>query len=239
MARLIDPTAGAGYPFGSILPSAYVTIIATQLPNAINGGSAAGVGGGGAYTPTAEITIAGSGIGGTVGATGWTLPGTQNIALTSRAIPRSQPLIVLYQTNWTAEAYNLWINAGAAGAADVELTRLAHDQRLDSITVRYRGGAGHGAFPAGKPGTMPAVHVYTVDGDGAVTDIGNASDASADVVTFEAWHDIAVLAMAHTIDLNTYRYVAIISSEAGANYLVGDRFGRVGSIVTYTGYSEP
>lgn len=50
---LTDPTSGAGYAFGEILPSADMTTIATQLPRALDGNL------GGTYTPTAPIDLAG------------------------------------------------------------------------------------------------------------------------------------------------------------------------------------
>lgn len=48
---LTDPTGGAGYSFGAVLPSAHMTSITGQLPYAIDGN------GGGSYSPTGAINI--------------------------------------------------------------------------------------------------------------------------------------------------------------------------------------
>lgn len=53
---LVDPTGGVGYAFGEVLPSADMTVIATNQPKAVDGS------GGGTYTPSAPVNINGSGL---------------------------------------------------------------------------------------------------------------------------------------------------------------------------------
>lgn len=50
---LVDPTSGVGYAFGEVLPSAHMTTIANNQPDAIDGVL------GGAYTATGQIVVNG------------------------------------------------------------------------------------------------------------------------------------------------------------------------------------
>lgn len=221
---LTDPTAGVGYAFGEILPSSDMTTIATNQPKCVDGAA------GGAYNPTTTITLGGQGL---------TLAGTANVKLTSRSIVRSQPMAVIdFGSNFTQVTTGILTNTPAAGSVGVELTRLANGQTLDNVSVRYKGAAGHGAFPGGAPAVMPLVTVYKLDQDGTSTSLGSQSDTSPTAGAFEAYHTISVAGLAHVIDLTQYRYEVVIASESGANYIAAATCARINTSCTVTAYAE-
>lgn len=241
---LSDPTAGVGYAFGEILPSADMTTVAVQQPNALDATN------GGTWTLGANATVNGASemrlnhlrliaAGSSTFDHAPTLAGTLNLGLTSRNIIRAQPMSVIdFGSNWAQTTTGIITNTPAAGSVGVELTRLANGQTLDNVSVRYKGAAGHAAFPGGAPAVMPLVTVYKLNQDGTSTSLGSQSDTSATAGAFEAYHTISAAGLAHVIDLTTYRYEVVIASESGANYIAAATCARINTSCTVTAYAE-
>jgi hypothetical protein len=168
-----------------------------------------------------------------------TMTSTNRVKLASRQKTKRMLGATFCSTSgWAIGVANVWTNSGTGALLQTQLD-LKDGQVLDTVTVRYIGGAGHAAFPGGQPQFMPTVKVYKVDDTGASTQLGaTATDSSASVATYEAAHDISVTAIAHTIDTSTNRYYVAIVAENGSNYLTGAVFVSCKAAVTFTAMPE-
>ena len=198
---------------------------------------------GGAYSPSAEVGIGGSGLRITniAGA-------SSNVMLTSRSIQRQQPLTGGPQNagTWRPVARHTWQNwAGSPNEAlTLCLDDLPEGNVLQSVTVRFKGAAGHVNSPIQI--TAPTVQVFTVDDvDSQISIGGPISDPTCALgvgapAAYEAWHDIVVPAMAHTINAYSYRYIVEIVSEVagGEVYIAGAQICQAYTAVDCTRYTE-
>lgn len=225
---LIDPTSGLGYAFGQKLPSTHMTTIATQQPNAIDGA------GGGAYAPATPIVIN--------GASALNLGGQLKYA--PRTLGRVQPLVMAARTslnNWRwspapVVGYD-WLHDNSLGTAcQHEFTRLAHNSVLDRILVRFKGAA-HGAF--WPPAQLSQYALYRVDLSGTATIIGTVITDASNQATFETSHQTIVAnGTGHVIDLTLYRYILVVTAEAGANAIAGATYYGAVANLTISEQSE-
>lgn len=209
------------------------TYIRTELPKAIDGV------GGGVYTPTAPIDID--------GANGIRVLASHNYRLGSRAVIRQQTLDggPDVEANWVrvGSGYGIWSNLVALKILSIPLD-LPHGQVLDSLHIRFTGGAGHpDPVDAGAGLTWPTARIYRIDSSGA----GNAVSAlftcdgfpaKADYESYQTYEGGVLAALAHTIDRINFRYVLIFTSEGGANFQAGGSICQVYPIVTCTNLSE-
>lgn len=110
-----------------------------------------------------------------------------------------------------------------------------HGSTLTAVSVHITGAAGHGGMPA----TKPSLQVNRVTRAGVHSTIsGPTSDTSASTGAYEIDHTINITGLSEVIDNSTYRYVAVISTEAGANALSGAKYTSVGWLATVTGLDE-
>src|SRR3972149_6220667 len=124
---------------------------------------------GGAYSPSAEVGIGGRGLRLTH------IAGTPSkVMLASRSVRRQQPLTGGPQSagTWRPVARHTWENwAGSPNQAlTLCLDDLPEGNVLQSVTVRFKGAAGHVNSPIQI--TAPTVQVFTVDGVDFPTSIG-------------------------------------------------------------------
>lgn len=210
---LVDPTSGAGYAFGAKLPATHMTTIATNQPKAVDGS------GGGTYTPSAEIIVNGSGLqlGNRLKYTSRTATRVQEYAGNARSL----------SGNWSLYTNDAWRNTASGGVLWVNLNRIPNYAAFASITMRWKGAAGH----AGQPGTMPKMELFKIDKDSARTSMGSVLDTWTNAAAYETAHDIT-LTLTDTIDLATYRYVLEITGELSPNFVSGAQ--PLGFLVTTT-----
>lgn len=219
---LADPTGGAGYLSGAILPSSHMTTIATNQPKAVDGN------GGGTWTPSASIILNGS--------SALQLGG--KLKYTSRSVTRYQPLVMsALATNWAwAEAANgtVWKNATTNKTCVHELPYLAHNARIDSIDISYQGGPGH----MGQP-TLPTFRLFRVNASNTYAPLTVAfSTTWVNVATYEAAHTASISSINHTVDLTAWRYVILINAEAGGFGLANGLYLNASVTMTLTEQAE-
>lgn len=88
--------------------------------------------------------------------------------------------------------------------------------KVTSVVASMQGAAGHGAFPGGKPGTMPSLTVSSVNSSGVGVGTTTATDASATAAAYEAIHTITAT---HTFDYAAAeRLFILLEGEDGANF---------------------
>jgi hypothetical protein len=113
--------------------------------------------------------------------------------------------------------YGVLTCVNAAEDIYIPMHELPHGHVLTTTTLKVIGAAGHGALP----GTPPVLDIYKVTSGGVATSLGHTHDPSANFAAYEVAHDVAVSAMAHTIDRATYCYWAKIVLESGLNSVTG------------------
>lgn len=205
---LVDPTGGIGYSFGQKLPSTHMTTIAQQQPNAIDGV------GGGTYTPAAPLVVNGIT---TLKLEVLDLKSDGKLKYVSRSVTRQQSYTNCARTltnQWALHTNDAWINVSPSGGfLSVSLDRLAHGAVMTDWSIRWKGGAGHGALPTIL--LMPKFEAFAVNTESQFFIINTVSDTSASVAAYETEHTI-VIPMLVTVNLDMFRYVLKITSESGA-----------------------
>ena len=186
-----------------------------------------------------STTIAPSG-GGDV--TDITMSGTTNVKLATRSVTRKVrgPLNTIQGgiPTWTIlRNGTAFCDSGVFGAGlNIPLDFL-HGATLTQLSVRFQGGAGHSAFPGGKPSNMPRLQIFKQAG-GVDTQIGTTTtDASSTAAAFEAAHSL-VVNLTETIDQTQFNYYAVLTSESGTNELVGDTFLDAFTVTTPANYDD-
>lgn len=191
----------------SVVSAAFLNgYVRTQIPKAIDGV------GGGAYSPAAAIEIGGLGL---------KISNDTVIAYNSRSVPRQLALLAdTTSGNWqrAATPRGAWKNTASGGTLDIHLEGLPHNNVLQTLVVRFKGGTGHAAFPGGAPGNMPTMTLRKIDEDGTESTIATATDTSSTAGAYEAAHAITMSSITHTIDRTAYRYVLTLTAETGANF---------------------
>lgn len=105
---------------------------------------------------------------------------------------------------------------GYASYMHFDVDDLPDGCALQSLRLYLKGGPSHGALPTG----MPQIVLQRIDpAGGAVTTMGTATDASANVAAYEALHSFALgfSAPGLTLDKNTYSYRLQLRSEYDTN----------------------
>lgn len=96
---------------------------------------------------------------------------------------------------------------------------------ISAVDVKIIGSASATAAPGA--GFRPEIEVYAINqSSGAVTTLGTAAaGAYGSLGAFQAAHQVSVtFGSPHTVDRTTYRYVARIFGEYGANQAAGTKF---------------
>ncbi len=88
----------------------------------------------------------------------------------------------------------------------------------------FLGAAGHAAFPAGKPATMPVMRAVRFDpSTGTLGVIASVTDPSASVAVYEAIHALTIVGMAEVVDATAKNYFIKVETEGGLLGLAGDQ----------------
>lgn len=236
-------------------------ILASEINNAGTAISQAVDGtGGGSYTPTAAISIGGAqglqiesdskiafqsggaitgtlALSATTTASDLTMSGTNKVKLASRSIgPRVQKAAPTTNdpTTWSLQAAGLYMQQ-IANAKDYVIFALdvPHGATLTEVRAHLKGANGHGlSMPVGADRPDLAVHEIPTDGNSNLVGGVAVTDTSADATAYELKHRIDLTDLSHVIDREQYRYVAVIGSETGGNYIAGLRVYAVDC--TYT-----
>lgn len=105
---------------------------------------------------------------------------------------------------------------------------------ITGCTMYFVGGAGHAAFPGGKPaGSMPFFDLLVEDMTLATdVDSNSAIDASATAGAFEAIHAVSFTGWTHVFDATKERIRIRFTSEYGVGSIIGCQV--VGYVLTYT-----
>lgn len=202
----------AGWALNEILTSAQQNALDIAHTKAANVDEGSG------HTPAANIEL--------TGPFGLKLMGTQRLLYASRTPKRSQPLVGNLGANYSYSVADLEIVQDIAGSEFViPLTNLPNGAVLQKVWLRLIGAGGHGG--PNMTATPPKLNVQRVAQDDAVpTDLGSTDDTTL-IATYEAWHDLVVDTIAHTIDLTTYRYHIELEGEVGGDFQVGCRFNML------------
>lgn len=219
--------------------------------------------GGGTYTPTAPIDIAGSnGIriastgfltvqsGGTLTfASGSAVTGTLAIAATTTAsdftmsgtnkVKLASRSITRTQAVMPSPTSATWtINAqGFAVQAANNTDKLIWPLRVPhGATLTNVDVALDAAGGHGGAPTMPSVEVGYISTLGFVS-LASKTDATS-LVSYQLFHAFGIDPISHTVDRSNRRYVAIITGESGGNYVAGLTIYYVTCTYTITEYDE-
>lgn len=229
----------AGWGFGEQLTSAQCTELDEHIVRAVDGQD------GGAFNPTAPITIGGSGVtlnspdnilGGTLTVDGdIQLDGVLEVGNGLGSITfegtTGRPLLgsrLLYRTSWNAYGvpadWSISATDGVCATTSVSylnmaLDHLPHGSTLLEVNLRVAGVLSGATMPT----TMPTLEIWKRSvTSGAATQIGTTTtDATANQAAFEAIHLLTVTGFSETIDRVFYVYYARVSSPNGGNTDVG------------------
>ncbi len=176
--------------------------------------------------------------------TDFTMTGTTRVKLASRSITRVQSNAAWWihsTSGWdlsgNINGYMVWINLVASKLLHFPLD-LPDGSTFNSVSVRYTGATGHGAFPGGAP-TMPTFVLKKMDLNGAATTFGATStDTSASAGAYETAHSITQLAINEVINRATYRYILEFTSEGGGNFIADALLYSITTSCTVTSYPE-
>jgi hypothetical protein len=157
---------------------------------------------------------------------------TTQYALASRADNRAVLRSPTHDGNWTY--VNGVIALQATNATVCHLTQIIpipKGNALAEIDVYLTGSAGHGAFPGGKPGTMPSITLLRWDPTtGAATTIaGPKDDPSVSASAYQSTHVVRFTVsdfpggVAIVPDL-TKIYSIHFTSEGGGGAIAGDEY---------------
>lgn len=143
---------------------------------------------------------------------------SNSVTIASRSVTRSTDNVINSDgAEWIPTATGRFINDVVGKTITVPLD-LPHGTTLTSASVTYVGAGGHVGLPAVKPNvTIYKTHL----GTGTDTAVSSTDDTSATTVDFQAVHTFGPTGLTEVVDRTTYRYNAAITSEAGANSLVG------------------
>jgi hypothetical protein len=208
----------------SPIPAAFLNgYVRTQIPRALDGV------GGGSYSLAAPLVLGGDVL---------RLADGNRLNYNSRNIPRKQSMIASTTSgNWsrTITPRGAWQNTASGGTLDIALDRLAHGQVLQTVTVRWQAASGHGALPS-----LPSIELFRIADDGTSTSLGSQTDTSASVVAYETVHNITLggSGLGHTIDLESWHYVLVVTGETGANFVANAKPIQCSTLITVTSQPE-
>ena len=168
--------------------------------------------GGGSYSPSAKITIAGTD----------KFELGANLLYTSRSVSRVLPILLGEYDNtraaFTSGDY-FTSTSTTTSTLSLPLVGLPNGATLQTVTVKFKGQPAHG----GAPGTMPTLKVYRrAIAAGSFTQLGSTTtDTYGSAGAYETTHDISVASIAHTIDRTANTYQLVFTFEGGVNSVAG------------------
>lgn len=167
-----------------------------------------------------------------------TMSGTTRVKLASRSITRvehspfySEDLAV-WGLNPIGEMQQLsaTVSSRVAGCP----LRVPHGVTLTAVSVRVAP-ANHTGLPAVKP-RMYLRRPNT--SSGAVVELGDVTDPSADITAYNAAHEITLSGLSEAIDRTANRYVVNLVGESGTDSMANMLVIRASYTYTTTFYDE-
>lgn len=133
------------------------------------------------------------------------------------------PVLSPPETGWAlGSSAGQWTTALTSACYAIFPVDAPNGSTITSIYVAFTGGAGHGDLPAVMP-TLALASMSTTDG--SVAALGTYTDDSADAAAFELTHTIGASSLSFTLNHETLRYVAILTTESGVCACAGAWFG--------------
>jgi hypothetical protein len=161
----------------------------------------------------------------------FTMTSTTKVKLASRSIgPRTIAATpILITSNWTYDIYGRPVTSSTAqGTISFDLA-LPDGAVLNTVSVYFKGAAGHG----GAPASLPQVALNEiVQSTGVATNKASATGTYGSAGAYEAIHAITMSAINYTVVRNGKRICVLVTSESGANTVAG--FQVQGCDVTFT-----
>lgn len=203
-----DPRGGTPYTVGEKVLYTEANLIRTGIVNSIDGS------GGGSYSPSTAITIAGSN-GLIIGGSG----AGNRLRYVSRDVQRviPQPAYSRNVADWapaddTTSPWFETLGTTASRRLWWPIHPLPNGAVMSELVVRFKGSTG-GTLPA----TMPKMTLYKHPTDGSATStvFATITDSTASNAAYIVDHDISKTGIAHTIDLRSYAYWLVIESPGG------------------------
>lgn len=238
-ARVPDVDPLDDDPVLGIVSAATLNTWRQRWPNVVDGR-------GGSYAPSTAISFGAGSLDAAydsalvVGDDGSYFSGTAaNLQLTARTVERhcSLTLVPKSVTNFSQVGANVWEQQSAAG--DELLLhhgcRIPHGAELTELVARWKGS--NSPTHAGLP-TLPTVSLVRIDSEGIATAVATATDASASVAAYEAWHDLTWNTGGVTIDKSQFRYILSVSGEDNPNFRANALLGSVKLSFSVTAYTE-
>jgi hypothetical protein len=185
--------------------------------NALNDGQVAAITRGGTTSLTSDVTLTGYRL---------LLDDTGSFGYsTTQSFKRVQNCTCKSLTGfaWNGGA-NMYGQTVTGGALCIPLDNLPDGAILTAVSVIFMGNVpAIGPGFAGLPGTMPGFYVYKTSATaGTITSLGNTTDATAVLATFNAAHTVTKSGLAEAINHGAYHsYNVDIAGAGGANYVNG------------------
>ncbi len=134
-----------------------------------------------------------------------------NYRVSSRTATRIRPIHWQIDSGF-AFTGERWVDAGTAGRMSAVI-EVPNAQELTAISL-WLDAAPHGALPA----TMPqfVLERVTVGTSASPTTIATKVD-SADLATYQTYHEVAMTGLTTTVAASTLAYRIILDGESGAN----------------------
>lgn len=231
----------AGWGFGEQLSSAQCTELDEHITRAVDGQD------GGAFTPTAPITIGGSGV--TLTSTDNILSGTLTVdgdiqldavlevgdglgsvtfegttgrpLLGSRQLVRVQSTLPSYNpSEWATNGGVSCIASVTTVATMTHLLDLPHGSQLNEVNITVQGVMSGATMPT----SMPTLKIWKrpYNNPAATSQIGvTVTDTSPDRTAFEAVHALDLDGLTETIDRTLNMYYVQVTSPNGGNTAAG------------------
>lgn len=116
------------------------------------------------------------------------------------------------------------------GHGTFELLGLPHGHTLANVRVTLAPDVGHVA----EPDNLPEVYIYRLaeDGTGGTLDTQTYTWGAGDPANYDAGFTLTSAALGEVIDLDSYRYFVVVSTESGANSRSGCQICSIEANVT-------
>jgi hypothetical protein len=208
----------------------------TRMPRVVDGR-------GGSYEVSAEVTFDTSNLDSDAGShalvIGSDAPfGNQNLNLkvAARTVNRQYACHVAEPSaDYTQQGANVWRQGGAGGSVLLlQVEKVPRGAELTSIKARWKGATvARGALP-----TLPTLALRRIAEDGTSSILATATDASATVGAYEAFHDLSWSTGGVTMDPVLYRYLLVFTGENTPNFVVAGELASIKMSFSVSAYSE-